>query len=442
MTRETRRILRAKVDCRRRHQSLDGFGVNINSKCWNDGALEPVMGTLVDDLGATLFRQDVCGRSDWPDPRNEMSAAKALSDGHLERTYAGVDFRNGMGMGKHLNRRGIEPYMTLSGVVPKWMCAPDGSTLKDFRAFAEMAASFAEWARKEAGIRYTLFGPMNETDIGPPEGPKAGPKEYVRACETLIEALDRRGLKDLKLVVAEQAHFNLDYVRAFLSRPRLCPRIGVFAMHKYGDGRMEAAVSLVRKGPARDARVWMTEFGDLEQGGDREWLTAWVIFRRLMDTISDGYNAALNWDAFDNYHDHDESWSIYGLIRYGLRTWTPKKRFYAMKQAYRFIRPGAILVETEQPDRDVRLQAFMSPDGDHLTVTGMNDSEQGAVIEVTAAGLDEGRFPRRALVCATTVDLDCATLAETQAVPTNWPKGVRMEFTVPPASIFTASTVR
>lgn len=142
-----------RVDPTQRCQRVDGFGVNINSKCWDGGRLAPVLDLLLDDLGATLFRVDAYGRSNWVDPEGTLGPG-TLSEERLREVYRGAGFENAAAVCQHLNVRGIEPYLTLSGIVPPWMCAPDGVTLADHDAFAEMAASCAEWARNEAGIRY------------------------------------------------------------------------------------------------------------------------------------------------------------------------------------------------------------------------------------------------------------------------------------------------
>ena len=39
--------------------------------------------------------------------------------------------------------------------------------------------------------------------------------------------------------------------------------------------------------------------------------------RRLLRGIDDGVRAATVWDAYDNWHAHDDSWTIYGLLRTG-----------------------------------------------------------------------------------------------------------------------------
>lgn len=419
---------------------VDGWGVNINSKDWNGGTLAPVAQRLVEDLGCTLFRQDMYGNSHFIDPAGTIGKA-ALSPRHLAGVFAGKDFANGKGLARWLNGRGIEPYLTLSGIVPKWMCGRDGKTLVDTASFAAMAASFVGWARRDAGIRFRLFGPMNETDIGPVEGPLASPAVYVRACEALVKALDRRGLRDINLVVAEQARYDLTYLKAFLAKPGLMRRVAAFGMHNYGDGRMADAVRLVRRSRWKDVKVWMTEYGDLEQTGEREWPVARDIFRRLLNALDDGYTAALNWDAFDNWHDHDRSWSIYGLIRRGIRTDTPKKRYWAVRHVYRFVKPGWRKPAVVPEAAGIRAVAFLSPDGKHLTVAGMNDTGRDVALNITAEpaqALD--RVAPVAALYRTTATDDCVRTGTAPLRSGTWPRS-GLDVVVPADSIFTATTL-
>jgi len=430
----------AQVNARKTYQTIDGWGLNINSKDWAGGRLAPVVASFVDDLGVTLFRQDMFGRSDWIDPDGSRGA-QSLDPASLAEVYAGKDFANGAGMAKWFNTHGIEPYLAVSGHVPKWMCAADGRTLKDLKSWAEMVASFAEWARKRAGIRFQLLGPMNETDIGPPEGPAVNAPTCAKACSVLLDALDRRGLRDIRLLVAEAAGHDPAFLKAFLRDRRLMCRVAAFGMHTYGDNPTGAAVDLVRRSTGwKDVPVWMTEYGDLDQTGEREWAVAWTIYRRLLRLLDEGYSAAFNWDAYDNWHDHDESWSIYGLVRRGIREDTPKKRYWACRQMYRFVRPGWARIETGCEADGIALMAFLSPDGTQITVTGMNDTGRDVSLNVMIEGVDLKAMAPRAAIYRTTAVENCARLGAVPLRTSSWPLW-GIEIPASADSIFTATTL-
>src|SRR5665647_864120 len=54
--------IRLQIDGATRYQTMDGFGVNINTAWWNNGeytdakVVQPAIDFLVDSLGATIFR--------------------------------------------------------------------------------------------------------------------------------------------------------------------------------------------------------------------------------------------------------------------------------------------------------------------------------------------------------------------------------------------------
>ena len=121
--------LRVNVD--QLYQKIDGFGVNTNSKYF-DPRLMPAMNFLVDDLGATLYRVDIWGKSNWIDPDGTLGKKAALAPEHLASIHQGDIFQRGWEMMRWLNAHGIRPYLTASGIVPSWMLASDGKTLSDY----------------------------------------------------------------------------------------------------------------------------------------------------------------------------------------------------------------------------------------------------------------------------------------------------------------------
>lgn len=428
------------VDGGKQFQEIDGFGVNINSKYWDNGNLVPVMDLLVKDLGATIYRLDAYGKSNWVDPEDRFDAG-ILNQETYARVYSGIDFKNAQAMSQYLNDHGIEPYITISGVVPKWMCDGDGKTLKEYGQFAEMVASYIHWAKKEAGIRFTLFGPINETDLGPPEGPLVSPEEYVKVVEVLSDTFDRWGLSDIRFVVAEQGIYNLEFARHLVASQKLKGKLAVFGIHAYSDYHCDDLVELVHKSEYKDSSIWMTEYGDLDQTGEKEWYVAWVSFQRLMRLLKDGLNGALNWDAYDNYHDHDEAWTIYGIIRSARKIYTPKKRYYSSKQVYRFVRPGFVRIEAVSGSESIPVLAFRSKDGKDVTVLGMNESQEDVFLNIAVEGLDLDPQETKVDIYRTTVEENCAKVATVDVTSKNFPY-TGIQVVAPAGSIFTATTVK
>jgi hypothetical protein len=337
---------------------------------------------------------------------------------------------------RYLNDRGIEPYLTASGDVPSWMLAADGKTLTDYGNFSEMMVSFVDWAVHHEGLKIRCFGPLNETDIGSPEGPSLSPEVYPKVLEILEEKLSSRGIS-VPLVVPEQGHFNAHYIRQITARQSLAGRIGVFATHCYTDiepSQFAEVRSAASSFP--NAHLWMGEYGDLDQSGEKEWYVAWVMTLRLLDLLENGYHGALVWDAYDNYHDHDEHWTIYGLLRTGLRAYTPKKRYHASKQVFCFVKPGFQRLLTEVSFTDVRALAFSSPDRTQVVVIGVNQSSQPCNLNVWLDGFPDSVTRGKVAYYRTSESENCHRIGEIPVHGGNWPfTGIDVE--VPGDSIFT-----
>jgi len=88
---------------------------------------------------------------------------------------------------------------------------------------------------------------------------------------------------------------------------------------------------------------------------------------------------------------HDTIWAEYGLFRTDTVNWTytPRKRYYAARQVYKFVLPGWKMVETTAPKptkfdvykqwhdpfRNIRVLAFASPEGNDYSILIMNAIE-------------------------------------------------------------------
>jgi hypothetical protein len=422
------------------YETIDGFGVNINSHGWLEHKLLPLVDLLVDDLGARLFRLDVAGKSNWVDPDGKLDKS-ILAHETYARVYTSPVFLDGWGMGRQLNTKGIDVYLTASGITPAWMCGPDGRTLADYDSFAELMASFAAWAVDKEKLVLRCFGPLNETDLGPPEGPLVAPSDFATVAEKVRDALDRRGLTGLKLALPEQAFLDARYVRELTRSAKLAGRIEAFCMHNYGtlDTSKVREIKQAVEGTAHaGTRLWFGEYGDMDQSGEGEWPVAWASTERLFDQLEAGFTGHMVWDAFDNYHDHDEHWTLYGLVRRGLRHFAPKKRYYAARQVYRFVLPGMRRAEVRSSAAGVRALAFV--DGDRFTLVGMNRGCEGARLTVRLNGRPERSvIPVEQLVTderSSSVRIESAAV-ETSLTPLAW-----THLLVPPRCIFTVTNVQ
>lgn len=386
---------RVTVDVTKRHQTIDGFGVNFNGTYFRESQ-KPMIDILIDDLGATIFRLDPYGLTNW-ETVNDDNDAKHINWEYYNDRYSIPTFEASWAAARYLNSRGIEPFLALSGTAPEWMLdskpltpEPPGRKrnlsgpyhLKPtaYDEFAEEVVSLAIYARTKARINFTYFGPINETDCYPQEGPRIDPVEAPRVLDTIAQRLRQEGLGDVRLVVAEQCDLSNNYIGPILNSPDLMKQVGVFGFHSYGSDSLTPQIQRLDASKyAAAVRVWLTEYGDLNDL-DRSAANEWNNFslaatRRALRAINEGASAALFWDAYDNYHEHYPRLTFYGLVQNADHMYTPKKRYYAAKQLYHFVRPGAQRVDA------------VSSDPGTLLVSAFYD---GARQEVVLVGVKQG----------------------------------------------------
>jgi len=451
------------LDANQTYQTIDGFGVNITPAQWQGGHLKPVIDLIVDDLGSTLIRFDCWGRADWLDPKKRTASGKYPQD-YLKAVYTGPIFHDAWETFRYFNSKGIEPFFNVSGRIPPELAGADGQTLVDFDGYAEMCVTLLKWAREKEQLKFSLFAPFNETDLGFPEGPKLPAKYSLPAVAAIVKKLKEAGLSDVRLVVLGDSWPHLEKIEPLLNTAEFLPHIYAFSTHTYGNGGDQEAgndwflaetpyakfVKTVHNSPFKSASRWLTEYGDLDQTGEVEFGVAWRSTRRLLKCLADGFTAAQVWDAFDNLHLHDNAWATYGLFHTDTLHWTysPKRRYYAAKQVYRHVKPGFIRVKIDIPSRDkddvyalwheplkhLRVLAFVSKDKKDFTIVGMSTIEFDTRLKIHLKGvaLPEGKSVHY---------FRTRRHEDYVSVPAINLSGEMLEASIPENSIFTLTTI-
>jgi hypothetical protein len=451
-------------DANRKYQTIDGFGANVNPDQWRDGNLKPALDLLVDEMGGTLYRFDCYGLADWLDPAKRDKSGRFPPD-YLREAYTRRDFKDAWETFRYLESKGAKLFLNVSGKIPRTLAGVDSQTLTDFDGYAEMVVSQAKWAREREKLRFTMLAPFNETNLGFPEGPKIPAQSAVPAIRAIFKRLDDAGMSEVKLIVMDDSSKILDYLNPILKQSEFVKRLAVFATHTYGTGGEEdgygssagdsqfaVALARIQATSFRGIPLWITEYGDLDQTGEVEFGVAWRSTRRLLKCLRDGVSAGLVWDAYDNFHKHDAAWTIYGLLATDLTNWTytPKKRFYAAKQVFRFVRPGFQRVDISPPPQDTKdvyaqyhaplkhllLLGFTSPDQQDFTIVGMSTIEGDVDFQMTLKGLPRTTLTKPVHYYRTSRQEDCVKTGEFYV-----DQGV-LKAVIKENSIFTLSTVK
>lgn len=380
-----------QIDLNQRFQTIQGFGVNFNGTYFRNDQKHMIQ-MLVHDLGATIFRLDPYGLTNW-ETVNDNDDPNVMNWHYYNDRYSTPEFEASWAAARYLNSLGIQPFLALSGIPPKWMLNEDLTPPKEqacihrdnashlnpamYGEYAETVVSLAMYARTKAHIQFQYFGPVNETDCYPSEGPRVDPDEMPKLLLTIAKRLQKEGLGDVKLVVADQAHMSDDYIEQILKQPELMPQVGAFSLHSYNDTNDATPhIQAIRKSKFPNVPVWLTEYGyshDLDRSAENEWEGFSVAAtRRVLRALNQGVTAALYWDAFDNYHKHYPRFTYYGLFRNDDHVYTPKKAYYAAKQLYHFVHPGAHRVAVSGP-HGVVLSGFINGDDGSIVVVGVQE---------------------------------------------------------------------
>jgi O-glycosyl hydrolase len=373
-------------------QRIDGFGLNFTGG-WFDDDQKQMFQTFIDDLGVTKFRVvPYIVASDW-EQVNDNDDPDVMNWEYYNKIYSGPRFESSWRAIRYLNSRGIRPTIALMGPVPKWMLADKISPPQHkvcqpaiqmaplspamYPEFAETVVSMLKYARDHEHLEFDTFSPFNETDCYPPEGPRIDPDQAPAVLLAVAHRLQREGMGDVKLSVAEQAVITTDYTTPILENAELMKSVGVFAYHTYEENSVGPQVQRVLSSPYANLPVWLTEYGDLSDQ-DQSAANDWKSFslagnRRALTALNQGANAIFYFDAFDDYEECAARNTYYGLYRSAEHRYTPRKRYYATRQLYHFVRPGSHRVELAGEIKGLTVSAFLSPSSDSVTIVGVKE---------------------------------------------------------------------
>jgi O-glycosyl hydrolase len=461
-------------------QSIDGFGVNVIGSWFRDDQ-KPMFDMLINDLGATMFRVDPYhDLSDWEKidmhdiartlPEGSVwgaihpgsgpaftaaaeDAAKRLSPNweYWGSVYSSPIFERSWALMLYLNSRGIRPLVALFGAVPEWMTDDEVGPLtkavklnelilerqnhlspKMYDAFAEEVVSMLAYARSQAHVDFTYFSPFDETTAYPTEGPRIDPEEVPNVLDAVTRRLKQDGLADVRLAVADQANPADNFISPILKHPEVMQQVGAFTLHIYGNAGVAKNLEYIKNSKYSQTPLWVTEYGDLndlDRTAENEWkgfsLTAQ---QRGLKALNDGANALVFFDAFDDYEDAVQRLCYFGLFQSAGHLYAPKKRYYAAKQLYHFVLPGARRIAATSGASGLTVSAFFNGAANSLAVVGVKQGGPGHIQVMLPEG---AHAPEKWDLYETTPTLDCQKVNTIAAK-----KGV-VEFEAPDEVIFT-----
>jgi O-glycosyl hydrolase len=407
--------LSVEIDGSEHFQKMDGFGVNINTSWWlngayrNSDAVKPAINMLIDDLGASIFRA-VIEEMDW-ESTNDNDDHDTFNWHYYDSVFTTERFQGVWNTLRYLNQKGITNNLIISfmGAPPaskpltktepqkSWMGDATHAVSPDKEdEFVETIAALLYYARFKAHIQFALVSAMNETDIiamskseehpeGIVEGPNMpDPVQYTRVLGKLARKLDAIGMEDISFVAPDAGgeHLFSACLDEMVRDPCLMGKLACWGVHDYGD----------------DAGNYREIVSQPANSNSTFWVTETAGIANLFGQLDDNASAFIFWDGFDAVYQHarrngygnspPNDWVFWigeqgkPLLAYkaGEQNWIRRRQFYEYAQFFKFIQPGAIRIAASTSNDNHSMYAFINPDN-QLIIVGRNSSANPVTVK-------------------------------------------------------------
>lgn len=329
-------------------------------------------------------------------------------------------------------------WMTLSGCV-SGHTDPNHDNLdpRHEAAFVDYLVQVVARFRTEWGVPFDTIDPMNEpyTDYwrasGRQEGCHFDRASQARLIQRLRTALDEHGLKDVRISAADETNYDrtIETWKSYDAATRAC--VAVINAHAYATARRAELRALARE---TGRPLVMSEVDD--GGGSPHDHTAigpaLFLAGQIIDDLRDLQPLRWTfWQAVEDESGMVDANCNWGLIHADLvgqmHSWTPTKKYFAMAQFTKLIRPGATWATCDDPQS---IAMRNESDGSLVVVTRNAHATATASIVYDLSPFAFGAA--QVEIRRTSADENFAALAAE-----NLPRDGRLPLTLPPESITT-----
>ncbi len=354
------------------YQTIEGFGSCIaNYKEFPPEYSDPdFFDLVVNDLGMSIVRVPLMEHTEWvnddSDPDHFNWDGFWLGD-NLSRK----GLESSMLLMNEFKKRGINRFMATPWSPPDFLKtnhAPiQGGFLRAdlFSEFAEYMAAQIILAKKNYGIDINWVSVQNELLF--PEFYRSciyNPWVLKEAVRALMVKFEKEGI-NTQILIPEDMMFvdrMLFNIQPTMNDPQTSKFNGQFCTHRQGG--KDQLIKWVDETKKYGRQNWMTE----TSGHEQSWKGALKMASDIQDYLVYGnFSAWIYWQLSGNAGD-DGNYCI-------LVDGKPGPKYYASKQFYRFIRPGAVRIEAQTDDERLSVSAFYHPVNGTLTSVIINKSD-------------------------------------------------------------------
>ena len=359
-------------DIRKEYQSIEGFGSCIvNYKDFPPEYSDPAFfDRVVNDLGLSIVRVPLMEHTEYvnddDDPDHFNWKGFWLGD-NINRK--GLD--SSMWLMQQFKKHGVKRFMGTPWSPPDFMKttrAPiRGGFLRAdmFDEYAEYMAAQIILAKKDYGIDLNWVSMQNELLF----------PEFYRSCvynpwvtKEAVRALMHKFEK-------EDIHTQILMPEDMMYTGRMLYNIAPTMADKE-TRNFNGQFCTHRKGGKEDLTRWMAETNQYHRqnwmtetsGHDQTWQGAMKMASDIQDYLVYGnFSAWIYWQLSGGEGNQGR----FAIMVNG----QPGPKYYASKQFYRYIRPGAVRVKASTPDERLSVSAFHHPVDGTLTLVVINNSE-------------------------------------------------------------------
>jgi len=389
-------------------QTIEGFGgFGAGKPWWTSPPFfdQDFVQQVTEDLGLTILRDNIPTGFEFENDNDDpfelnldgfnLNEDKPEQDGpladHFEYLIA-------------MKEAGVEKFITSIWSPPAWMkecnCvrgeesdAPDPNETDhkldpdNYQEFAEYCVAYIKVLKEQTGIDLYALSVQNEPAF------KQTFASSVYSSEELAEVIKIVGKRfeeegiDTKLFFPEDVVFFpriKGFIDAVIEDDSARAFSDIIAIHNYNtDG-----VSPGDNGPTNWAQtdeiareyghhVWMTE----TSGFEANWEGAMTYAQSMYNALKFGkVNAWVFWSL-------SSSDPKFALISEG----TPNPVYHVSKQFYRFVRPGAVQVQSESDNSDILVLAYKHPEQQSETIILVNLATIGKAVSISS-GVSASNF--------------------------------------------------
>jgi len=356
------------------YQVIDGFG---GSESWRLPKTSSMYSTLFDDLGASILRFQMFAYTEsLPDQLGDEARDNDNND-----PFA-IDWNN-VSTGvidsftpliKAANSGGVTVIAT-TWSPPAWM--KQSNLVEDSSDFIagyedEVVEFIIIWLKglEQRGAYVDYVTIQNEPDNLPPwPGCKYTSSQIVDIVKRLGARIQQENLST-KVYATDTTHLGstlTNYFGAICNDSVAKNYVDFLATHPYGtefypvDNAIPNWTSAANFTNNCGKNLWQTEFAG--KGNESTWTHAFEQIQHLHNALFYGQvNAWLTYELYDN---RDIG---HGTIDAG----GPHPKFYTLKQYYKYVRPGAIRIDTQSGDNDVLVTSFKHNSDNTVTIVAIN----------------------------------------------------------------------